>query len=204
LRRVEEPWLSCFQLAWESFQRGSLGIGALLVDGAGAVVATGRNRMSETDAPPGQIAGSLLAHAEFNALAGLPPGEYTDHTLYSTLEPCLLCTAALRYSHVGTVSYAASDPMWYGIDRIPELNHNMARRWARRVGPIDGPLRTWAGVLPLINALQRGIRSVVDCYALAMPNVLHVARTLEPEVDRLRAMTLAGALRTVWADLDGH
>ncbi len=200
---LPEPWPTCFRLAWESFRAGSVPVGAVLVDAGGAVVATGRNRRGEPTGPAGQLAGSSVAHAEVNALATLPPGHYTGHTLYTTLEPCLLCTAALRYSHVGTVHFAAEDPMWYGMDRLPELNHHLARRWTRRVGPIGGPMRTWAAVLPLISAVERDVRSVVDCHAEAMPGALALARRLvEPAtLDRLRAMTLAAALGEAWPEL---
>ncbi|MFI6218747.1 hypothetical protein ACIBCD_42625 [Nocardia brasiliensis] len=42
-----------------------------------------------------------LAHAEVNALAQLPPGEYGDATLWSSLEPCPLCAAAAMSSRSG-------------------------------------------------------------------------------------------------------
>src|SRR5690348_10834728 len=94
-RGLAWPWHECFQLAWESFQAGSVPVGAVLVDGSGQRVSSGRNRRRESGAVPGQISGSNLAHAELNALASLPPGDYPQHVLYTTLEPCLLCTAAL-------------------------------------------------------------------------------------------------------------
>lgn len=85
------PWRLPFELAWEAFRAGSRPIGAVLVDGAGRLLATGRNRSQESTAPPGQLVGTALAHAEINALAQLPAGRrYEDHRLYTTLEPRLL------------------------------------------------------------------------------------------------------------------
>ncbi len=166
------------------------------------IVARGRNRWNETHVRNGQIGGSNLAHAEVNALATLPPGEYTDHVLYSTLEPCFLCTAALRHSHIGTVQFAAPDPMWSGIDQLPQLNQHLARRWTRRQGPLGGPLQTLAAVLHLISAAERGIHSVLECHEDAMPEALRLARTLAgPAADDLRAATLPEALSTLWPAL---
>jgi len=49
----------------------------------------GRNRITESSAPEGQIFGSRVAHAEVNALVqlGLERG-YFECTLWTTLEPC--------------------------------------------------------------------------------------------------------------------
>lgn len=133
---IPEPWQLPFELAWEAFRAGSRPVGAVLLDADGHVVATGRNRSQEATAPPGQLAGTALAHAEINALAQLPTGRHYDgHRLYTTLEPCLLCSSALIHSHVGHVVYAAPDPMWRGIEDVPAVGGLIAARWARREGP---------------------------------------------------------------------
>jgi hypothetical protein len=92
--------------------------------------------------------------------------------------------------------------MWHGIDQLPKLNQHMARRWTRRHGPLGGPLQTLAAVLHLVSALERGIRTVVECHEKAMPDALRVARNLAgPAADDLRAMTLPDALTTLWPTL---
>lgn len=199
---LDATWRGCFLLAWESFQGGSIPVGAILVDGAGNHVSAGRNRRNERIDQEGQVAGSNIAHAEINALASLTPGHYSDYTLFTTLEPCLLCSAALRFSHVGTVQFAANDPMWSGVDQIPELSQHIARRWTRRIGPLSGPLQTWGALLPLISSVERGVRSVIECHAQVMPETLDLAQRLAgPSADRLRSMTLEEALGTLWDDL---
>jgi len=198
---VDPVWRPCFELAWESFQLGSLAVGAILVDGVGSIVSAGRNRRNEAPEVPGQLAGSNLAHAEINALAMLPVSNYPDHVLYTTLEPCLLCTAALRLSHIGTVRFAAPDPLWYGMDRIPEINSNVAHRWTRRDGPLYGPLRVWAEVLPLTSIVERGLEAVLDAYAVASPAMVELARKLTPRVGELRRLDLDQALEAAWGDL---
>src|SRR5690349_9298249 len=86
-------WRLPFELAWEAFRAGSRPIGAALINADGEVVASGRNRSQETVAPPGQLAGAAIAHAEINVLAQLSPRRrYEDHLLFTTLEPCLLCS----------------------------------------------------------------------------------------------------------------
>ena len=198
---VDPVWRPCFELAWESFQAGSLAVGAVLVDGGGAIVSAGRNRRDERSEVPGLLGGSTIAHAEINALAMLPTADYGDHVLYTTLEPCLLCSVALRLSRVGTVRFAAEDPLWYGMDRVPELNHNLARRWTVREGPLAGPLRTWAAVLPLVSAVERGTDLVITGHAQAWPAALDLATTLAPRADELRRAGLDEALDSVWRQL---
>ncbi|MFF4251501.1 nucleoside deaminase [Streptomyces sp. NPDC001663] len=142
------PWHLPFELAWEAFRAGSRPVGAVVVDAAGEVVATGRNRSQEPVAPPGQLAGTNIAHAEINALAQLPAWRRHDgHRLYTTLEPCLLCSSALIHSRVRHVVYAAPDPLWRGIEDVPLVGGLIAERWARREGPVDGPLATFGALL---------------------------------------------------------
>lgn len=198
---VDPVWRPCFELAWESFQAGSIGVGAVLVDGAGAIVSAGRNRRNEHQAVPGQVGGSNIAHAEVNALAILPAAEYPDHVLYTTMEPCLLCAAALALSKIGTVRYAASDPLWGWVERVPEIIHRAPSQWTRRVGPLDGPLRVWAAVLPAMSFVERGQDRVVDSHGEVLPHVPALARKLLPEADKLRRMHLDQALETVWGEL---
>jgi len=148
------PWRLPFELAWEAFRAGSRPIGAVLLDGDGEVVATGRNRSQESTAPPGQLVGTAIAHAEINALAQLPAGRrYENHRLYTTLEPCLLCSSALIHTHVRHVVYAASDAYWTGIENVPAVGGQIGTRWARREGPADGPVAVFGELLMNLWAL---------------------------------------------------
>lgn len=177
LRTNSPPWRAALELSWEAYSAGSAPVGAVVTDTAGAIVARGRSRWFEPTAPSGQLANTHLAHAEVNALAGLPPGNYEDHTLYTTLEPCLLCTAATIHAHVGTVKYAARDPLWEGLRRLPELNQHIAGRWPRWDGPLVGPLGDWTQLLAMVWHLQREPESVVvRAYEGAMSDALAIAR----------------------------
>jgi hypothetical protein len=121
--------------------------------------------------------------------------------LYTTLEPCFLCTAALRHSHVGAVRYAAPDPVWTGIEQLPGLNPNLARRWPRREGPLDGPLPNLSMVLHLISSLERGIGSVVACHQQVRPDLVSIAQGLTAAADDLRSKSLLEALDVLWPQL---
>lgn len=86
-------------------QRGEVPVGAVVVKGD-TVIAAGGN------APIGLHDPS--AHAEMLALraAGQALGNYRldDTVLYVTLEPCLMCAAAIAHARVRRVVFGAFDP----------------------------------------------------------------------------------------------
>lgn len=172
-------WQRSFELAWESLRGGSIPVGAALVDRDGRIIATGRNRRLDETPPPGELAGSAIAHAEMNALATLPPGNYAEFTLYTTLEPCLLCTSALRIARVGTVRYAAADSVWDGVDDIPRvLKPRAARYWTKREGPLDGVLARWSGALHAYWFLKYQPDMLIGPEPLAEPYLVEIAGKL--------------------------
>lgn len=140
-RELEEPWRAALGLAWEAYLAGTIPVGSVVAAGDGRIVARGRNRVFD---PPGRgLAGSRLAHAEVDALAQLPVTDrYRDHVLYSTLEPCLLCTAATLLATVGRIEYAASDPFGGGCSGAIDTAH-----WRRSAPEISAPFGGWPGRL---------------------------------------------------------
>lgn len=109
-------------------ERGEVPIGAVLVDGAGRVLAQNGNRSIELSDPG--------AHAEMLVLreAGKRIGNYrlTGTTLYVTLEPCLMCAGALVHARVERLIYGAIDPKAGAVDSLfkvgqdSRLNHQVA------------------------------------------------------------------------------
>jgi tRNA(adenine34) deaminase len=93
------------ELARAAEGAGEVPVGAVLVRDA-AVIATGANRPIGACDP--------TAHAEIEALrAGAHAlGSYrlSDTTLYVTLEPCVMCAAALVNARVRRVVFGAFDP----------------------------------------------------------------------------------------------
>lgn len=118
-------------LAWESVCAGSFGIGAVVTTIDGEVVATGRNRILESDAGEDLIAGSSLAHAEMNALSKLPYRKHrgAELVLHTTLEPCLQCLGAIRMSDVGQVRVLAPDPLFRDLARLADISEFLRRNW---------------------------------------------------------------------------
>lgn len=108
---LSPPWRCCLEEAWAAYCAGSLPIGAAIADGSGRVVARGRNRIFEPDAEGRLLCGHRLAHAEMNALIALDWAriEPAACTLYTTTEPCPLCTGAIRMAPIGAVRYASRD-----------------------------------------------------------------------------------------------
>jgi tRNA(Arg) A34 adenosine deaminase TadA len=155
LDELEAPMRLAFGLAWEALRAGSVPVGAVVTDGADTVIATGRSRVMDQPAEPGQLSNTSIAHAEINAIGQLPPGPHADHTVWATLEPCLLCIGALIIASVGAVRYAASDPLWAGLDGLPTINPFVASRWPRRIGPRADELGVFAMLLPLLFYRER-------------------------------------------------
>ena len=140
-QELDEPWRASLELAWDAYRAGTIPVGSVVVAADREIVARGRNRIFD---PPGRgLAGSRLAHAEVDALAQLPAAErYRDHVLYSTLEPCLLCTAATLLTTVGRIEYAASDPFGGACNGAIDTAH-----WRRSAPEISAPLGGWPGQL---------------------------------------------------------
>lgn len=120
-----EPMLAALDEARAAVLTGDVPIGAVVVDGGGAVVARGRN-VREADADP-------AGHAEIVALraAAAARGEWrlTGCTLVVTLEPCTMCAGAAVLARVDRVVFGAYDDkagavgsLW-DVVRDRRLNH---------------------------------------------------------------------------------
>ena len=89
---------------------GNYGIGAVLADGCGNVVARGHNTLGDSQNPWVHV-----AHAEINAIADyhtkfeLGDRDYDSLTLYSTLEPCPMCTCAIFNARIPLILFGAVD-----------------------------------------------------------------------------------------------
>lgn len=190
--RLDAPWREAFQLAWEAFGAGTIPVGAVVVDENGTVVARGRNRIFETAAPPGQLAGTRLAHAEVNALAQLAPTERHDGcTLYTTVEPCVLCVGATSLATVGRILFAAQD-LHSGGSCLLEVELAVPRQLSVDIeGPLGDPLESLAEALHLAFFLEHAPQGkrFVQTYRERRPTLFPLAQTLI----ELRALTLEDA-----------
>lgn len=153
---LDEPWLEAFRQAWEAFRTGNIAVGACASTPDGVIVHSARNRVADSDGPPGEVYGSALAHAEVNVMARLPYGQLSRLVLTTTLEPCLQCSAAIRLGPVATVRYAGADPLWEGCHDFSPLSPREAARPAKVT--MAGPRADEIGVFAaLISRFWRGL-----------------------------------------------
>lgn len=96
---------------WEGIAVRALPCGSAVTDPAGEVVASGRNHAYDDPGGSGALQRTRIAHAEFNALAGVDTGlDWQDLTLWSTQHPCSMCAAAVSFTGIGRVVFLADDP----------------------------------------------------------------------------------------------
>jgi tRNA(adenine34) deaminase len=122
----EDYMREALALAAEAQAAGEVPAGAVVVIG-GEIAGRGRNMPIAANDP--------TAHAEIVALreAAARTGNYRlpGATLYSTLEPCVMCAGALVAARVGTLVFAARDLRFGGVRskfRIADselLNHRV-------------------------------------------------------------------------------
>ncbi len=91
--------------------RDEVPIGAVLVDNKGEILSRQGNRTREQNDP--------TAHAEIlcirEACAKANAQRIPNTTLYITLEPCTMCTAAISFARIKRVVIGAIDPKGGGI-----------------------------------------------------------------------------------------
>ena len=196
---LSEPWQLAFDEAWRSWCADCFGIGAVAMR-ADTVVATGRNRVMEPRSEPGVIADSFIAHAEMNALAQIPWGQ-RDITLYTTLEPCLMCTSAIVMCRIAEVRYAATDSLMTGLRERLRDEPFVAERWPATSGPLDGPLAAFARVLPhsfLLRTIGDDNPAVQQAGDVEMRRAREVVSAGSLDVVRDGAGSAVDALGAVW------
>lgn len=114
-------------IARDAVKIGEVPVGAIIVDDKDRILATASNR-TITDTDP-------TAHAEILALrtAALRVGNYrlTGTTIYTTIEPCVMCAGALVNARVARLVYGAQDERFGAVEThfqlctSPDLNHQI-------------------------------------------------------------------------------
>ena len=142
-------------LALAAERDGNLPIAAVITLGA-AIVAEGANAVWKPVFQPGQ-------HAEIRALQAVPEALWpraAELTLYSTLEPCVMCFGAIVTHRVGRVVFGSADALSGGtglLGALPEYVDAKARAisWIGPVLPAScDPLRDRA--IERARALRAG------------------------------------------------
>jgi tRNA(Arg) A34 adenosine deaminase TadA len=192
---LDAAWDRALELAWQSFLAGTTPVGAVTTSPAGTVVADGRGRRYEQPGGDQQLAWCHIAHAEINALAGLPPTHhYDDHLLLTTLEPCCMCLGAVVQATITGLHFAGRDP--YGGAAGLVIGTPQARR---RPITVTGPLPDWRGrfaeLLHIRWLLDFGAsRPVLDSQRHGIPASYRLA-------DHAATAALLGQLRHDGADV---
>ena len=119
---VPAPMARALDEAAAAGTAGEVPVGAVLVDGAGAVIAAGGNRVERDNDP--------TAHAEMLVLRegaqrlgarGLGAKHLAGCDLYVTLEPCPMCAAAIGLGRIRRLYFAAYDPKGGGVEHGPRI-----------------------------------------------------------------------------------
>ena len=124
-RTWDEPMRLALDEARAAVAGGDVPVGAVVLDGSGAVIGSGRNGR--------EVDGDPTAHAEVRALraAAATLGEWRLEgcTLVVTLEPCTMCAGATVLSRVDRLVFGAYDEkagavgsLW-DVVRDRRLNH---------------------------------------------------------------------------------
>jgi tRNA(adenine34) deaminase len=118
-------WMrEALKLAREARAAGEVPVGAVIVLEE-RLLAKGKNQI--------ETLGDPTAHAEILAIGAaagaLGEPRLNGATLYTTLEPCIMCSGAIVLARLARVVYAADDPRagacgsLYDVPRDPRLNH---------------------------------------------------------------------------------
>lgn len=115
----------CFELAEEARKRDDTPVGSLIVDSDGKIL-TEASEANRTD--------DLFDHAEFLAVRQTikfrQNNDLSDCTLFTTNEPCFLCSFAIRQTRISRVVFAKKTLEIGGVSsNYPILSANDVGYW---------------------------------------------------------------------------
>ena len=113
----QELMRAALEVAQNASASGDVPVGALIVNAAGEIVATGHNERELHNDP--------TAHAEIVAIRRATEiiGEWRleNHTIVVTLEPCPMCAGAIAQSRISTVIFGAWDEKAGAVGSVWDL-----------------------------------------------------------------------------------
>ena len=127
---LHEQFMSlALEQARTALENDEFPVGCVITDGK-TVLASGARSGSRTR--PGTVFADETTHAEMLALKALTasnnPVDRRILTIYSTLEPCLMCFGAILIHDIDTIVYACEDAMGGGcgcdLSVLPGLYHH--------------------------------------------------------------------------------
>jgi tRNA(adenine34) deaminase len=128
MRKTDEHWMQmAIEAGKRAAEKGEVPVGACIADANYELLAIASN-LTITDSDP-------TAHAEVMALreAGARIGNYrlVGATVYSTIEPCVMCAGALVNARVARLVFGAHDERFgavethFGLCTSEILNHRI-------------------------------------------------------------------------------
>jgi tRNA(adenine34) deaminase len=150
---LTEFMATALDLASTAAQEGETPVGAVVVQ-AGKIIGRGYNRV--------EIEKDPTAHAEILALreATRTTGDWRlpEATVYVTLEPCIMCAAALLHARVKRLVYGARDDRWGGVGSLFDLSHDP--RINHELEVISGVMKEEAA--ELLRKFYQGLRKRLE------------------------------------------
>ncbi len=141
---------AALDLAAVAAAMGETPVGAVVVQ-AGKIIGRGYNRV--------EIEKDPTAHAEIVALreATRVAGDWRlpEATVYVTLEPCIMCAAAMLHARVKRLVYGARDDRWGGVGSLFDFSHDP--RINHELEVISGVMKEEAA--ELLRQFYRGLRN---------------------------------------------
>jgi tRNA(Arg) A34 adenosine deaminase TadA len=105
-------WKNSFMNAWDAYKSKTIPIGCVIQNENDETVVSGRNMVYNAKGDNMILYNNKLAHAEINTILLLKDIEHPNlkkYTLYTTMEPCILCFGAIVLGNIRFVKYAARD-----------------------------------------------------------------------------------------------
>jgi len=112
------------ELSERALEHGNEPFGALLVGPDGENILEAEN----TQLTQNDITGHAETNLVRNAYRRFDENVLRESTLYSSCEPCPMCSGAIFWAHVGRVVYALSSETLHGIKEKGDRNHGLSCR----------------------------------------------------------------------------
>jgi tRNA(adenine34) deaminase len=127
---------SCIDLALQAKERGDAPVGSVIVQD-GTIIAEGIEG--------GRTKKDITFHAEIEAIREaniiLGRSDLSDCILYTTHEPCIMCSYVIRFSKINTVVFGISTVETGGVHSFyPLLTDTKIKKWGKAPRIVKGIL----------------------------------------------------------------